>query len=122
MQDAKSATNLPSVHHRTTLSGHIFATKAHIDNWKKNLLNSNISVAVRNGGSSFSEPSCPTVECATVTTLSHPVMANSLCRAIIRWPENANKHRGHEVIALVINKCDSMPVFVECVCVLSPQF
>ena len=33
----------PSVHHRTTLSGYIFATKAGIDNRKKNLLNSNIS-------------------------------------------------------------------------------
>jgi len=27
--------NLPSAHHRTTLSGYIFATKAHIDNQKK---------------------------------------------------------------------------------------
>jgi len=35
--------NLPSGHHRTTLSGYIFATKAHINNRKKNLLNSNIS-------------------------------------------------------------------------------
>jgi len=32
-----------SRHHRTTLPGHIFATKACIDNRKKNLLNSNIS-------------------------------------------------------------------------------
>jgi len=35
--------NSPSGHHCTTLSGYIFATKAHIDNRKKNLLNSNIS-------------------------------------------------------------------------------
>jgi len=33
----------PSAHHRTTLSGYIFATKAHIDNRKKNLLSSNVS-------------------------------------------------------------------------------
>jgi len=33
----------PSQHHRTSLSGHIFATKACIDNRKKNLLSSNIS-------------------------------------------------------------------------------
>jgi len=35
----------PSGHHRTTLSGYIFATKAKacINNWKKNLLHSNIS-------------------------------------------------------------------------------
>jgi len=31
----------PSAHHHTTLSGYIFATKARIDNLKKNLLNSN---------------------------------------------------------------------------------
>jgi len=34
---------LPSAHHRTTLSGYISATKARIDNLKKNLLSSNIS-------------------------------------------------------------------------------
>jgi len=33
----------PSVQHRTTLSGYIFATKASIDNRKKNLLKSNVS-------------------------------------------------------------------------------
>jgi len=32
----------PSAHHRTTMSGYIFAIKVHIDN-QKNLLNSNIS-------------------------------------------------------------------------------
>ena len=39
----KIAKNSLSGHHRTTLSGYIFATKAHIDNRKRNLLNSNIS-------------------------------------------------------------------------------
>jgi len=39
IQDAKT---LPSRHHRTTLSGYIFETKARIDNWK-NLLSSNMS-------------------------------------------------------------------------------
>jgi len=33
----------PFWHHRTTLSGHIFATNACIDNRKKNLLSSNMS-------------------------------------------------------------------------------
>jgi len=37
------AKNSPSAHHRTTLSGYIFATKARIDNRKKKLLSSNIS-------------------------------------------------------------------------------
>ena len=37
----------PSAHHRTNLSGYIFATKARIDNRKKNLLSSNISPTCR---------------------------------------------------------------------------
>jgi len=39
----KIAKNSPSGHHRTTLSGYIFANEACIDNRKKNLLSSNIS-------------------------------------------------------------------------------
>ena len=39
----KSRQKSPSGHHPTTLSGYIFATKACIDNRKKNLLSSNIS-------------------------------------------------------------------------------
>jgi len=39
----KSRQKSPSGHHRTTLSGYSFATKARIDNRKKNLLSSNIS-------------------------------------------------------------------------------
>jgi len=35
MQDPKNRQNSPSGHHRTTLSGYIFATKARIDNRKK---------------------------------------------------------------------------------------
>jgi len=43
MQDAKSRQKSPSGHQRTNLSGYIFATTAHIDNRKKNLLSSNMS-------------------------------------------------------------------------------
>ena len=39
----KSCQKSPSRHHRTTLFGNIFATKACIDNRKKNLLSSNTS-------------------------------------------------------------------------------
>jgi len=38
MQDAKSRQKSPSGHHRTTLSGYIFATKACIDSRKKKLV------------------------------------------------------------------------------------
>ena len=40
----------PSRYHRTTLSGHIFATKASIDNPKKNLLSSNTSSTCPDNG------------------------------------------------------------------------
>ena len=39
----KSRQKLLSGHHSTTLSGYVFATKAHTDNRKTNLLHSNIS-------------------------------------------------------------------------------
>jgi len=39
----KKSPKSPSGHHRTTLSGYAFATKARIDNRKKNLLGSNMS-------------------------------------------------------------------------------
>jgi len=35
MQDPKIAKNWPSGHHRTTLSGYIFSTKARVDNREK---------------------------------------------------------------------------------------
>jgi len=43
IQDAKMTQKSPSTHHRTTLWRWIFATKACIDNRKKNLLNNSIS-------------------------------------------------------------------------------
>jgi len=42
MQDPNTRQKSPSVHHRTNLSGHIFAIKARIDNRKKTQLSSNI--------------------------------------------------------------------------------
>jgi len=39
----KIAKKSPSAHHRTTLSGYIFAIRSRIDNQKKTLLSSNIS-------------------------------------------------------------------------------
>jgi len=53
IQDAKSRQKSPSGHHHTTLSGYIFATKADIDNPKKNLLSSNISSTCPNNMAKF---------------------------------------------------------------------
>jgi len=43
MQDPKTRQKSSAGHHPTTLSGYIFATKAHIDNRKNTLLSINIS-------------------------------------------------------------------------------
>ena len=43
MQYQKNRQKFAIWHHHTTLSGYIFATKARIENRKKNLLSSNIS-------------------------------------------------------------------------------
>jgi len=43
MQDPKTSPKSPSGHHRTALTDYIYATKARIDNQKKNLLSSNMS-------------------------------------------------------------------------------
>jgi len=51
--DAKKS---PSGHHPTTLSAYIFATKACIDNLKKNLLNSNTSSTCSDNTVNFGLP------------------------------------------------------------------
>jgi len=57
----------PFWHHRTTLSGYIFATKAPIDNRKKNLLSSNISSTSPQYGELW-----PTSGWALLASLRHP--------------------------------------------------
>ena len=52
----KSRQKSPSGHHRTTLSGYIFATKARIDNRKKNLLSSNNSSTCAHNMVNFGPP------------------------------------------------------------------
>jgi len=49
----KSRQKSPSGHHRTILSGYIFATKARIDNRKKNLLSSNMSYTCTHNTANF---------------------------------------------------------------------
>ena len=53
IQDGKKSPKSPSGHPRTTLSGDIFATKARIDNRKKNLLSSNTSCTCAHNMANF---------------------------------------------------------------------
>jgi len=57
----------PSVHHHTTLSGYIFATKACVNNRKKNLSNSNISSTCPHNMVNFG-PLMPEIGCRVCGT------------------------------------------------------
>jgi len=72
----------PSWHHRTNLSGYIFATKARIDNRKKNLLSSDMS------------STCPhnIVNFGLLTAETHPVV----------WGTPAN-FNGFRVLAALLH-------------------
>jgi len=87
IQDANIAKKSPSVHHRTTLSGYIFATKACIDSQKKNLLSSNIS------------STCPD------NMVNFGPLAAEICRRVWGTPANFN---GFRVLAALLH---GIPVF-----------
>jgi len=75
IQDAKIAKNSQSGHHRTTFSGHIFATKTRIIS-RKNLFNSNIS------------PTCP----CNMVNFGRP-LAPEICWRVWGTPTNVNGFR-----------------------------
>jgi len=82
IQDAKIAKNSPSGHHSTTLLGYIFATKACIDNRKKNLLNGTVS------------STCPH------NTVNFGPLAAEICRQV--WGTPANFY-GFRVLAALLH-------------------
>ena len=82
MQHLKIAKNLPSGHHRTTLSRYIFATKVRIDNRKKNLLNSNVS------------PTCP------YNMVNFSPLAAEIVSLVWGTPANVN---GFHVLAALLH-------------------
>jgi len=73
----------PSAHHRTTLSGYIFATKARIDNRKKNLLSSSIS------------PTCP------YNMVNFGPLAAEIVSLVWGTPANFNRFR---VLAVLLHR------------------
>jgi len=76
----KSRQKSQSGHHRTTLSGYIFATEAHIDN-RKNLLNSSMSSTCR---------SCPlTVFCPVQNSLYVQVLRCHILTALLHGTPTA---------------------------------
>jgi len=82
MQDPKKSPKSPYGHHPTTLPSYIFATKACINNRKKNLLSSNIS------------PTCPH------TTVNFGPLAAEILSLVWGTPDNFN---GFRVLAALLH-------------------
>jgi len=108
--DLKIAKNSPSGHGRTTLSGYIFATKARIDNRKKNLLDSNISPTRPHNTVNFGPLAADIGSVVWVTqanfnefrvlaSLLHSIRAVGASQTLRRWTEGASYIRqgGHHV-------------------------
>ena len=106
----KSRQKSPSGHHRTTLLGYIFATKAHIDNRKKNLLSSNMSSTCFHNMVNFSllAAEIGRVVCGTpanvngfriLAALLHGTLVVGLSQTLRRWREGATyiQHGGHHI-------------------------
>jgi len=100
----------PSGHHPTTLSGYIFATKACIDNWKKNLLSSNISSTCPHNMVNFGPLAAEVVSLVWGTranfnrfrilaVLLHGTLVVGVSQTLQRWTEGATYIRqgGHHV-------------------------
>jgi len=104
IHDAKNAKNLPSAHHRTTLSHCIFTTKACIDNPEKNLLNSNISTTWPYSMVNFGPLVAEIVSLVWVTSANFSgfrILATLLCGTLVvgvsqtlqHWTEGATNIR-----------------------------
>ena len=107
----KIAKKSPSAHHRTILSGYIFATKAHIDNQKKSFLSSNISSRCLRNMVNFGllAAEIDAVVCGTpanfngfcvLAALLHGSQVVSVSRTLRRWTEGTTyvrqgDHHGH---------------------------
>jgi len=97
-------------HHRTTLSGYIFATKARIDNRKKNLLSSNISFTCPHNMVNFGRLAAEIISLVwgtpgnfnvfrVLAALLHGTLVVGVSQNLRRWTEGATYIRqgGHHV-------------------------
>jgi len=101
IQDDKSRQKSPSAHHRTTLSGYIFATEVYIDNLKKHvkkqyLLHSTCPHNMANFGLLTAEISWPVSGTPAyfngfriLTALLHGTPVVGVSQTLRRWTEDA---------------------------------
>jgi len=97
IQDAKMTQKSPSAHHRTTLSGYIFETKACIDNQKKNLLSSSISSTCSHNMVNFGRP---TSGWDRFRSLGHPSKFQRVLRLVSVTGRHSSRGRQQNFAAL----------------------
>ena len=119
MQDPKSRQKSPSGHHPTTSLGYIFATKACIDNRKKNFLSSNISSTCPHNMVNFGTLVAEILSLVWgtpgnfngfrfVAALLHVTLVVGVSQTLRRWAEGATyiwqggHHVGHWPTCLVV--------------------
>ena len=106
----KVAKKSPSGHHRTTLSGYIFATKAHYRQAEKNLLSSNISSTCPHNMVNFGPLAAEIVSLVwgtpgnfngfrVLAALLHGTLVVGVSQTLRRWTDGATYIRqgGHHV-------------------------
>jgi len=115
----KIAKKLPSGHHSTTMSSYIFATKACIDNLKKNLLSSNISSTCPHNMVNFGPLAAEIIWLVwgtptnfngfcVLAVLLHGTLVVGVCQTLRHWTEGAtyirqgSHHVGHWTTFLVV--------------------
>ena len=107
----KSRQKSPSGHHRTILTGYIFATKARIDNRKKNLLSSNISSTCPHNMVSFGPLAAEIISLVwgtpgnfngfhVLAALLHGTLVVGVSQTLRRWTEGTTYIRqgGHHIV------------------------
>jgi len=121
---SKLAQKSPSRHHRTTLSGYIFTTKACIDNRTKNLLNSNTSstcprnmvnfgpLAAEIGSGVWGTPANFN-GFRVLASLLHGTLVMGVSQTLRRWTEGATYilQGGHILVSYIL-MCISIKVYL----------
>jgi len=138
MQDPKSRQKSPSGHHRTNLSGYIFATKAHIDNRKKLVKQQYLLHMSSQYGElrptsgwdrfvSLGHP-CNFNGFRVLAALLHSIPVAGVSQTLRRWPEGATyirqggHHVGHWPTFLVIfsNNRHVLLRYTQCRMIITP--
>ena len=113
----KISKNSTPGHHRTTLSGYIFATEAHIDNRKKNLLSSNICLTCP-----YNMELRPTSGWDRFVSLGHPSKFQRVSRfGYVTAATSLNGSQPNFALCLAVSWPDTLYMYIHFLDLLPPD-